>query len=497
MALLPGATHLFYLFLLPLPIILLIFKHLKRKPSLKVSLPPGPNPWPIVGNLPHLGKKLHTELARLAQSHGPLISLKLGTQLLVVASSSLTATEILKTHDRLLSARHIPNAVHTKRADLNHLSMGWALECNEKWRFLRTLCRTEVFSAKAIEKQTPLREKKVMEMVEFLVTMEGKVVKVGEVVFATVFNMLGNIFFSENFIGLGDEGVGGGMKGLVWRMMELGATPNLADLYPLVAGLDLQGISRKALDCAQKINAIWEVIIKERRGQGCDAPRQQDFLDIMLERGFSDEQINTLLLELFVAGTDTSSSTIEWAMAELIKNQEAMNKVREELKREIKENMVTEANLLHLPYLQSCVKETLRLHPPAPLLLPHRALDACNLMNYNIPKDSQVQVNVWAIGRDPTTWEDPLSFKPERFLSSSLDYKGNDFEFIPFGAGRRICPGLPMAARQVPFILASLIHCFDWSLQHDMRPSQLDMEEKFGVTLQMEQPLLVIPKFRI
>lgn len=209
--------------------------------------------------------------------------------------------------------------------------------------------------------------------------------------------------------------------------------------------------------------------------------------------------------ELFTAGADTSTSTIEWAMAELIKNPESMEKVVEELDKEgivLNQDSVKESNLVKLPYLQACVKETLRLHPPAPLLLPHRASETCQVMNHRIPKDAQVLVNVWAIGRDPSVWDEPLKFKPERFLNSSaMDFKGNDFELLPFGAGRRICPGLSMAARHVPLVLASLIHCFDWSLpqdkdDHHHQQQQLDMNEKFGVTLQKEKPLLLIPKSR-
>ncbi|CAL1371344.1 unnamed protein product [Linum trigynum] len=142
-------------------------------------------------------------------------------------------------------------------------------------------------------------------------------------------------------------------------------------------------------------------------------------------------------------------------MAELLKNREVMRKVREELNREIGENPITEANASQLTFLNASIKETFRLHPPAPFLIPHRALETCEVMNYRIPKDSQVIVNVWAIGRDPSVWEDPLSFRPERFIDGSItaDFKGFNFELLPFGSGRRVCPGLPMAAKQVPLIL--------------------------------------------
>jgi cytochrome P450 len=186
----------------------------------------------------------------------------------------------------------------------------------------------------------------------------------------------------------------------------------------------------------------------------------------------------------------------EWAMAELMKNQDSMHKLRDELEYEIGTDIVKESHLAHLPYLQACVKETLRLHPPGPLLLPHRALQTCQVMGYTIPKDSLVFVNMWAIGRDSTIWIDPLSFKPERFLDSSLDFKGNNFDYIPFGAGRRICPGQPLATRQVPFIVASLVHSFDWFLPGDMNSTELDMNDHYAVTLKKKQPLKLIPKGR-
>lgn len=200
--------------------------------------------------------------------------------------------------------------------------------------------------------------------------------------------------------------------------------------------------------------------------------------------------------EFLTAGTDTTTSTIEWGMAELLKNERVMKTIEEELDREINNATIDESLVSRLPYLNACIKETLKLHPPAPFLLPHRAPEACEIMNYIIPKDSQVLVNVWAIGRDASVWEDPLSFKPERVLSSAVDFKGHDFGLIPFGSGRRICPGLPMAARQPPLLLGYLIHFFQWSIPNGEDPNSLDMTEMFGVTLQKEQPLLLIPKLK-
>jgi len=175
--------------------------------------------------------------------------------------------------------------------------------------------------------------------------------------------------------------------------------------------------------------------------------------------------------ELISAGSDTTTSTIEWAMTELLRNKGAMHKLQAELTSQFGENdIITESNITELPYLAACVKETLRIHPPTPFLIPRRAPETCEIMNYTIPKNSKLFVNVYAIGRDSNIWEDALSFRPERFLDSKVDFWGQDFEFIPFGAGRRICPGLGFARQEIHLILASLIHYFEWSLPNSEDP---------------------------
>ncbi|KAJ8771425.1 hypothetical protein K2173_026602 [Erythroxylum novogranatense] len=483
-----------FLVLVLLPLIFKQFRNISSPSPKSQHLPPGPRPWPIIGNIHQMGKKPHVSLANLARVHGPLISLRLGAQLLVVASSPMAATEILKTHDRLFSGRKIPKATPCDPEVLDRVAIVWTTECTDQWKHLRALCRTELFSAKAIESQAILREKKVTEMVEVLGAREGDIVNIGEVVFATVFNILGNLLFSRDVISYEEEGIGTGLKRLVWKMLELGASPNIADFYPMLARCDLQGLKWKVRRCVHQMFKTWESDIKRRRETQVQDSRKVDFLDVFIANGFDDQKINWLFLELFIAGTDTTSSTVEWAMAELMKNKDAMKRVRQELRTEINEDPLKETHASQLPYLKACVKETLRLHPPAPFLIPRCAAETCEVMNHTIPKNSQVIVNVWAIGRDPTVWEDPLSFRPERFLGTSLDFKGQNFGLLPFGGGRRICPGVPMAARQVPLILAALIQSFDWSLPNGEDPANLDMNDKFGITLQKQQPLLLVPK---
>lgn len=205
---------------------------------------------------------------------------------------------------------------------------------------------------------------------------------------------------------------------------------------------------------------------------------------------------------LFVAGTDTSSSTVEWAIAELIRNPLLLKQAQEEMDRIVgRDRLVTELDLSQLTFLQAIVKETFRLHPSTPLSLPRIASESCEVDGYYIPKGSTLLVNVWAIARDPKMWTDPLEFRPTRFLSGgekpNADVRGNDFEVIPFGAGRRICVGMSLGLRMVQLLVATMVQSFDWELANGLDPEKLNMDEAYGLTLQRAQPLMVHPKPRL
>ncbi|RVW16404.1 Corytuberine synthase [Vitis vinifera] len=401
-------------------------------------------------------------MADFARSYGPLFSLRLGTQTLIVGSSAAAAKEILSSYDRIFCARYVPGVMPEKSSEFYNNSIVWSLECDDRWKYLRTMCRTQLFSGKAIESQACLREKKLMEVVGFLSSM-------------------------EDLVSLEDETAVARMLGCVKKTVDVMSTPNLADYYPILRGLDLQRLQKKSRDSFVELFSLWQPIVKERRERkGSHATRQHDFLDALINDGFTDDRINFLLgvnyvihvvgtlhkncrpigsdflfklrsddvwQELLIAGTESTSVTTEWAMAELIRSPDSMKKIREELTTEINKSTLKDSDLRKLPYLQACLKETLRLHPPGPFLLPHRALESCKVMNYTIPKDAQ------------------------RFLNSIVDFQGTNFEFIPFGAGRRICPGLPMAVKLIPPVLVSWIHFFDWSLPNWGDPKEIDMRE--------------------
>ena len=204
---------------------------------------------------------------------------------------------------------------------------------------------------------------------------------------------------------------------------------------------------------------------------------------------------NVEVQDMVVGGSDTSSNAIEFAMAEIMNQPKVMNQIQQELEDVIgKHNIVEESHIHSLPYLEAVVKETLRLHPTLPLLVPHCPSETCTVGGYTVPKGSRIFVNLWAIQRDPTKWEDPSKFDPDRFLNKKWDFSGSDFDYFPFGSGRRICAGIAMAERMVMYSLATLLHSFDWEVPPG---EQLDLSEKFGIVLKKKIPLVAIPKPRL
>lgn len=294
---------------MPAMILLLVFiliKHLFKSSS----LPPGPSPFPIIGNLHQIGSgdDLHIALTRLAKAYGPLISLKFGTQTVVVASSAAAATEILKTQDRYLSGRYVPHAVPAKSSELNDYSLGWMLECNEQWRNLRTLCRGEIFSGKAVASQASIREKKVSQMLAFVATQmkSSEVVNIRGLVSAVVFNMISNILVSRDLINLEDQSWE--ISRVVRNALELMSAPNIADLFPILAPWDLQGLRKMCVELVNKACKAWEPIVNQRKeivnktsaDHTHEGSTRKDFLDALIKHGFPNDQVDIMISVCFI-----------------------------------------------------------------------------------------------------------------------------------------------------------------------------------------------------
>lgn len=220
----------------------------------------------------------------------------------------------------------------------------------------------------------------------------------------------------------------------------------------------------------------------------------------MLQEGMHSliVKCNICFQDIFITGMDTSAAAVEWVLSELIKHPEVMKKLQKELDAVIGlDRMVEESDLDNLEYLNMVIKETFRLHPVAPLLLPHESMEDCVVDGYHIPKASRIIVNTWAIGRDPNVWAEAEKFQPERFLGSDIDLRGRNFQLIPFGSGRRGCPGLQLGMVVVRLLVAQLVHCFDWELPNGMVPSDLDMAEYFGLVTTRAEHLMAIPSYRL
>jgi cytochrome P450 len=205
--------------------------------------------------------------------------------------------------------------------------------------------------------------------------------------------------------------------------------------------------------------------------------------------------IALLLQDMFAAGTDTNFITLDWAMTELIMNPHVMEKAQAEVRSVVGDRrVVQESDLRRLNYMKAVIKEIFRLHPAAPVLVPRESLEDVVIDGYNIPAKTRIYVNVWGMGRDPELWENPETFEPERFMGSGIDFKGQDFELIPFGAGRRICPAITFGIATVEIALAQLLHSFDWKLPPGLEAKDIDNTEAFGISMHRTVPLHVIAK---
>ncbi|XP_076960145.1 flavonoid 3'-monooxygenase-like [Bidens hawaiensis] len=296
---------------------------------------------------------------------------------------------------------------------------------------------------------------------------------------------------------------------MVVELMVLAGEFYLGDFVPALDWLDiLQGKKNQMKKLHIRFDTFLHGILEEHKsGKGGHGDLLSTLISLKDDADgeggkLSDVEIKALLSGLFVAGTDTSSSTVEWAMAELIRHPELLKQAQKEMDTVVgRDRLVTELDLNELTFLQAIVKETFRLHPSTPLSLPRIASESCEVDGYYIPQGSTLLVNVWAIARDPNMWADPLEFRPTRFLPGgekpNVDVQGNNFEVIPFGAGRRICVGISLGLRMVQLLVATLIQTFDWELANGLNPEKLNMDEAYGLTLQKAEPLMVHPKPRL
>ncbi|XP_020081085.1 cytochrome P450 71A1-like [Ananas comosus] len=475
-----------------------------------LNLPPGPPSLPVIGNLHQLGRRPHLSLRRLALAYGPVLRLTLGAVPTVVVSSARAAREVLRTHDLALCSR--PQTYAARHLFYGCTDIAFA-PYGAYWRHVRKLCILELLSARRVEAFAPARAAEAARMVSRVAAADGATVNLSKVLARYANGVVCRATFGRDFLE-GGEYERHGFEGMLADYQELLGGFSLGDFYPGSAMLEelagrATGAKARLETTFRRFDRLFDEVIEEhlqRKRRGAEEEEEEeekDLVDVLLELQGSEglempltrDNVKAVILDMFAAGTDTTFIALDWGMTELLLNPKAMTKARHEVRSIVgDQRLVSEAHITRMHYLKAVVKETLRLHPPAPLLVPRESMQKVKIDSYDVPAKTRVFVNAWAIGRDPEAWGDPERFDPERFVGSLVDYKGQDFELIPFGAGRRGCPAIAFGAASTEVALAQLLHSFDWELPPGVRPEDLDLDEVFGITMHRRDDLEVVAK---
>ncbi|KAF8708785.1 hypothetical protein HU200_030174 [Digitaria exilis] len=480
----------------------------------RLRLPPGPPRLPILGNLHQLGALPHQSLRDLARRHGPAMLLRLGSVPTLVVSSSAAAREVMKAHDVDCCSR--PDTPGARRLSYDHKDVAFA-PYSEYWREMRKLFVVEFLSMRRVQAASYAREAEVDKLVARLAAMDGEAVQLEDHAFGLMDGVIGTVAFG-NIYGTEQFKHKKTFHEVLDEAMSAKAGFSAEDYYPNALGriVDrLTGAAARREKVFRDLDAFFDVIIDQHLDPSRPTPEHgpdliDAFVALMKERRhhlegsslrFTRDHIKGLLSNVFTASVDTSSVTMVWAMAELIRRPAMMKKVQEEIRAAVgdKAERVHHDDMPKLRYLKMVVKETLRLHPAVPLLLPRETLRHVGICGYDVPAKTRVLVNAWAIGRDPAIWGnntevfEPERFDGKRFDGSDTDFNGAHFELLPFGAGRRMCPGVAMGVATIELTLANLLYCFDWAMPEGMAPEDVNMEEAGGLTVHKKTPLLLVP----
>ncbi|KAF8774901.1 hypothetical protein HU200_005185 [Digitaria exilis] len=472
----PQAASILLLVIFPLTIILLIRRlaapPLSRSDQLLSKLPSPPGRLPVIGHLHLVGSLPHIAIRDLAAKHGRdgLLLVHLGAVKAVIVSSPRAAQAITRTHDHIFASRR---AQRRHRHPLLRL-LGCGL--HTLWK----IATTHLLTAKRVRsyRHAPkIRQAAVthtsIDMTELINNFSNDIIS----------HAVSGKNFKEE-----------GHNKLFGELTEANSTLltgfNLEDVFPLLGKIGF--VQRMLCAKAWKVNKRWDELLDKLIDGHASRPASErggedetDFIDVLLsiqeEYNLTREQIKAQLVVIFQAGTDTSYVALEYVFVELVRNPRVMAKLRAEVMSIVPKGreMVMEEDLNDMAYLKAVVKETLRYHIPAPFLIPHVSMADCEVEGYMIPAGTRVMLNVWALAMDPNVWEKPEEFMPERFMeggsAAAMDFRGNDFSFLPFGSGRRMCAGINFAMPMIELMIANLVYHFNWELPPERAGKGIDM----------------------
>ncbi|KAI7729242.1 hypothetical protein M8C21_008374 [Ambrosia artemisiifolia] len=474
----------------------------QRKP-----LPPGPKGWPIIGNMLIMDQLTHSGLASLAETYGGIFHLKMGFSHTVAVSSPEIARQVLQVQDNIFSNR--PATIAIAYLTYDRQDMAFA-NYGPFWRQMRKLCVMKLFSRKRAESWDSVRDE-VDSMIKITTDSSGSPVNLGEL----VFGLTHDIIYRAAFGSISHEGKEEFIR-ILQEYTKLFGTFNLADFIPWLGFIDPAGLNTRLPKARATLDGFIDKIIDEhlkKKKTADDADR--DMVDEMLAFYCEDGNVNecedmqnvikltrnnikAIIMDVMFGGTETVASAIEWALTELMHTPESLKRVQHELADVVGlDRRVEESDFEKLTYFKCVIKEVLRLHPPIPLLL-HQSSEDTKVAGYHIPKGTRVMVNGYAVNRDKNAWKDPNTFNPSRFLQSGApDFKGDNYEFIPFGSGRRSCPGMQLGLYAMEMAVAHLLHSFTWQLPDGIKPSEIDMTDVFGLTAPKAIRLVAVPTPRL
>ncbi|XP_059454698.1 cytochrome P450 CYP82D47-like [Corylus avellana] len=476
----------------------------------KTTLPPeAGSAWPLIGHLHQLGgtKPTHITLGNMADKYGSIFSIKLGVHRTLIVSSWEIAKECFTTNDRAFASR--PKSIVAELLGYNYAAFVLS-PYGPHWRQVRKIATVQFLSNHRVEIVKDIRESEVnravKEIYEVWVKNNNVLVEMKRWYGSITLNVVLQMVIGRRFDGSGtkeeNEANDECMK-VLRDLFELSSTFVVADALPYLRWLDLGGYQKAMKRTAKEFDRVLQGWLEEhkQRKVSSEAKGHQDLMDVMLSVVADDDEkisnydadtiIKATCQSLIIAGIDTTATTLIWTLSLLLNNQEALKKAQQELDVQIgRERQVKESDIKNLVYLQAIIKEAMRLYPAGPLTIPRESMEDCTLAGYHVPAGTQLLVNISKIHRDPHMWSDPNEFQPERFLTShkGVDVKGQHFEFLPFGSGRRMCPGISLALQVMQLTLATLLHAFEIATPSD---ELVDMTEKVGLTDMKATPLEV------